>query len=117
MKCVYMWENVFSQDQNLWKGDIVRISDDLARELVVDLGVASYRSKSAYKRDLERGGLSVQYIYAPNNRAGFKSARTVELHEDNEGLMLGDYNADGDLCGVEIIGDVDPNIVSKFTNW
>ena len=115
MKCVYLWNNVFFEDLLLWKDSIVRISNELARELVRE-GSANYMPKKAYKRELLRAG-GAEYIYNPKISGRWESSRTVKLYEDTEGFILGDYNAAGDLCGVEIIGDVDQAEINKITNW
>ena len=117
MKCVHLWNDVSTEGLWLGKaGHIFRINDDLARDLVRE-GTADYVSKSAYKRDLLRGDDYVQYIYNPNIVGEFKSSRTVELYFGDDGIIIGDYNAAGDLCGVEVIGDVEQATVALFTVW
>jgi len=118
MKCVYLWKDVSTEGLMLGREEsIVRISDELARDLVAD-GSASYMPKKFYKRYELRGSDSVQYIYNPSYDMGsFKSSRTVELYSGRDGIILGDYNAAGDLCGVEVIGDVEQATVALFTVW
>ena len=64
-----------------------------------------------------KGAFYMQYIYNPSIVGEFESSRTVELFSGRDGFILGDYNAAGDLCGIEVIGDVDQETVSKFTIW
>ena len=117
MKCVHLWSDVSTEGLMLGKaGQIVRIDNDLARDLVAE-GDADYVSKSAWKRDLLRGDDHVQYIYNPNIVGEFKATRTAEMYSGRDGLIIADYNAAGDLCGVEVIGDVEQAEIDKITNW
>lgn len=117
MKCVHLWSDVSTEGLMMGEaGQIVRIDNDLARDLVRE-GTADYVSKSAYKSAVHRASIDCRYIYNPNIVGEFKASRTAELYSGHDGMILADYNAAGDLCGVEVIGEVEQEEVDKITNW